>query len=97
MVLTLIGWQILRVYMKAPPRDRGPDSSAAATCRSRTFLELGVFLGPAGRVSGTVGMRAGTRELAFVDDQILVADRPALEIAFQDFARAGRVARLRGK
>jgi hypothetical protein len=34
------------------------------------------------------GMRAGARELAFVDDQILVTDRPAFEPAFQDFARS---------
>ncbi len=33
-------------------------------------------------------MRAGARELAFVDDQILVTDRPAFEPAFQDFARS---------
>src|ERR1700732_2215579 len=42
-------------------------------------------------------MRAGARELAFVDDQILVADRSSLEIALEDFARASRVARLRGE
>ena len=42
-------------------------------------------------------MRASARELALIDDQIFVADWPALEIALQDFARAGRVTRLRGK
>ncbi len=42
-----------------------------------------------------VGMRAGARELAALHDQVLVADRPVLEEAFQDLARARRVARLR--
>src|ERR1700745_1788302 len=39
-------------------------------------------------------MRARSREPALVDDEILVADWPALEIAFEDFACARRVACL---
>src|SRR5207253_1934962 len=70
---------------------------AAATRLLRTFLEFGGLLGSARRVPGAIGMRPGARELSFVDDQILVADRPALEIALEDFARASRVARLCGK
>ncbi len=46
--------------------------AAALTCRLRTFLEFGGLLGSARRVSGAVGMRAGARELAFVDDQIQI-------------------------
>ena len=40
-------------------------------------------------------MRAGAGELAAVDDQVLLADRLALEAAFEDLPRAGGVARLR--
>jgi hypothetical protein len=43
---------------------------------SNVTTPLGGFLWPAGRISGAVGMRAGAREPAFVDDQLLVADRP---------------------
>jgi hypothetical protein len=49
-------------------------------------MELGAFFGAACRVSGAVGTRAGAREPAFVDDQIFVADRTALEMAFEDSA-----------
>src|SRR5208283_160759 len=64
---------------------------------SRALLELCCFLGALRRVPGAIGVCAGARELALIDDQIFVADGPALEIALQDFARAGRVTRLRGE
>ena len=62
-----------------------------------SFLNFAASSDPPVALPGAVGMRAGAGELAAVDDQILVADRPALEIAFEDFARAGRIARLRGE
>ena len=42
---------------------------------------------------GGVGMRAHSGELATVDDQVFVADRPAVEVALEDLpgARAQRV------
>src|ERR1700730_13900596 len=61
------------------------------------FLELRCLLGPAGRVSGAIGMRAYTSEFALLDDQIFVANGSPLEIAFEDFAGARRVARLCGE
>lgn len=42
-----------------------------------------------------VGMGAGTGKLAAVDDQIFLTDRTALEPAFENFARSGRVTGLR--
>jgi hypothetical protein len=40
-------------------------------------------------------MCARARQLAAVDDEIFVPDRPLLEPAFKNLARAGCVARLR--
>ncbi len=87
------------------PRAAAPNSSSTA---ARIFiadlprpgsiaLEAGGLLGAAGRVALAVGVRAGAGELAAVDDQVLLADRPAVEPALEDLARAGRVARLRGE
>src|SRR3546814_6069819 len=45
----------------------------------------------------TTLFRSRAGELAAVDDQIFVANRAALEIAFQDLARAGRITRLGGQ
>ena len=45
-------------------------------------------------VSGAVGVSAGAGQPAGVNDQVLVADRPAVEPAFQDLLRPGRVAGL---
>src|SRR5258707_14538400 len=42
-------------------------------------------------------MRAGARQLAAVDDQILFADRTLFEPAFQNLARACGIASLRRK
>ena len=58
-------------------------------------LELRRFLRPAGGVACAVAVRAGAGEMAALDDQIFVADRPAFEEAFEDLARARGVARLR--
>ena len=60
-----------------------------------TALEAGGLLGAAGRVAGAVGVGAGAGELAAVDDQVLLADRAAVEPALEDLAGAGRVAGLR--
>src|SRR3546814_8204986 len=61
---------------------------------SGRFAEFGRFLGSARCVAACVAARARAGELAAVDDQIFVANRAALEIAFQDLARAGRITRL---
>src|SRR5262245_9839532 len=50
-----------------------------------------------GCIASRVRMRAGARELALVDDQVLRADRLLSEVALEDLARARRVARLRRK
>ena len=47
------------------------------------------------RFSGAIGMGARTGELAAIDNQILIPYRPILEPAFQHFANARGVARLR--
>src|ERR1700750_867188 len=39
-------------------------------------------------------MRTGTRKLAARDDQVFIADRPAIEPAFEHLAHTGRIARL---
>src|SRR3546814_10711604 len=57
---------------------------------SGRFAEFGRFLGSARCVAACVAARPRAGELAAVDDQIFVANRAALEIAFQDLARAGR-------
>jgi ABC-2 type transport system ATP-binding protein len=49
------------------------------------------FVGPACGVSGAVGVSAGAGQLPSVNDQVLVADRPAVEPAFQDLLRPGRL------
>ncbi len=47
------------------------------------------------RIAGAVRVRASTRESAVLHDQILVADRTALEVTLEDFPRARSIARLR--
>jgi len=76
--------------------EMGEPWSRSAKGTSRAFLEFRGFLGSAGRISGTVGMCASAREPALIDDQIFVADWPALEIALQIRA-CRRVTRLRGQ
>src|ERR1700691_2048303 len=62
---------------------------------SACVLELrGRFRAP-GRIAGGVGVGARAGELAAVDDEIFLPDRSALEPAFENLARARRVARLR--
>ena len=58
------------------------------------FLEPCRFVGAARGVAGTVGVGAGAGQLACVDDQVLVADRSALEPALEDLARPGGVTGL---
>src|SRR5215210_965253 len=57
--------------------------------------EPGRFVGAAGGVAGAVGVGAGSGELAAVDDQVLLADRAAVEPALEDLAHPGGVAGLR--
>src|SRR3546814_17797826 len=61
---------------------------------SGRFAEFGRFLGSARCVAAYVAARARAGELAAVDDQIFVANRAALAIAFQDLARSGPNTRL---
>ena len=72
---------------RRPTRRRRSGSAGLGELR-RLFRALG-------GVAGAVGMRAGCRELAAVDDEIFVADRAALEAAFENFAGARRVSGLR--
>src|SRR5260370_26575586 len=58
-------------------------------------LEAGGFLRSAGRVARPVGGRARATQLAALDDQVFLADRPVLEPAFKDLAGAPGVACLR--
>src|SRR5437773_836372 len=78
---------------KVPPSS-GKDSGSALMRRS-VLLEFRRLLGAAGGVAGAVGMGPGSGELAAVDDQVFLADRPLLEPAFDNLAGAGGVARLR--
>jgi hypothetical protein len=55
------------------------------------------FVGAAGGVAGAVGVSAGARERAAIDDQVFLADRATLKPAFQDLAHSGRIAGLRGQ
>ena len=57
-------------------------------------LEFRRLFRAAGRVAGAVGMSAGAGELTAIDDQILVANRPFVEPAFEDFTGSRRIARL---
>jgi hypothetical protein len=59
------------------------------------FLEFRRLFRTGGRVSGAIGMGAGARKLAAVDDQIFFPDRATLEPALENLARSGGVARLR--
>ncbi len=61
---------------------------------SRLFLESRRFVRAAGRIAGAVGMRPRPGQLAAVNDQVLFANRAALEPAFQDLAGPGGVSRL---
>src|SRR5262249_14388035 len=58
-------------------------------------LVLRCFLRPFGGVAGRIRMRARAGELALVNDEILGADRLLGEIALEDLASAGGIARLR--
>src|SRR5262249_33412811 len=62
---------------------------------SPRLLVLRCFLRPFGGVASRIGMRARAGELALVNDEILGPDRLLGEIAFEDLARAGGIARLR--
>ena len=57
--------------------------------------EAGRLLGAARRIALAVGVRAGAGELAGLHDQVLLADRAALEPALEDLARARRITGLR--
>src|SRR5271156_2873408 len=52
------------------------------------------LFGPAGGVASAIRVRARSRELAAIDDQVFVADRPSVEPALQNLAGAGRIAGL---
>src|SRR5258707_12810505 len=55
-------------------------------------LEAGCFLRAACNVAWLVGVSARSGELAALDDQVLLADRPVLKPAFEDLASARGVA-----
>lgn len=76
---------------RAPVRRR----RCPATIASPSGLEPRRFLRSAGGIAGTVAMRAGTGEMAALDDQIFVADRPVVEEALEDLANPRGIARLR--
>src|SRR5688500_16317204 len=61
----------------------------------RFRLELGRFLRTAGGVAVAIAVGSGASEAAAREDQKFVAERPASEKAFEDFAGAGGIARLR--
>src|SRR6266516_1908214 len=75
----------------------------AVIWRKLVGVEIGVkkvwsFIGgAAGGVTGAVGMSAGARERAAIDDQVFLADRTTLKPALQDLAHSGRIAGLRGQ
>src|SRR5216683_7980477 len=58
-------------------------------------LEAGCFVRSACGVAWLVGVSARSGELAALDDQVLLADRPVLKPAFEDLAGARGVACLR--
>jgi hypothetical protein len=65
------------------------------TNHSTVRLESRCLFGTSRRIAGAVGMRARTRELAPIDDEILLANGTPVEPAFENFPRARRVAGLR--
>src|SRR5260221_173764 len=75
-----------------PPRAPRPGRARAGR---GSRLETRRFPRAAGRIAGLVGGRARPGELAALDDQVLLADRPVLEPALQDLAGARGVAGLR--
>ena len=86
-----------RRYLRLPDgwSRRKPDIAHRDWGQSVGPLELGRVFRSLGRVAGAIRMLALARQLAAVDDEIFVPDRPLLEPAFKNLARAGRVARLR--
>jgi hypothetical protein len=60
----------------------------------RSCLEAGGFLRSAGGIAGLVGVRACPGQLATLNDQVFLTDRPVLKPAFQDLAGARGVAGL---
>src|SRR6266496_6835342 len=70
-------------------------STVSMSGRRLAILEACCFVEAAGGVAGAVGVRAGARERAAIDDQVFLADRTTSKPAFQDLAHAGRVAGLR--
>src|SRR5208282_6255934 len=75
---------------------RRRSSSGLGSCAlSVGVLEFCRLLGSAGCISGAIRMRPNARELAAIDDEIFVADRPPFEEALEDFPCPGRVSALR--
>src|SRR5450830_2166450 len=62
--------------------------------RSTSFLEAFCFFGTLGGVTRAVGVGADASQLAALDDQVLVANRPVLEITLESFPRASRITGL---
>ena len=62
---------------------------------SRLFFESCRFLRTSGGIASAVRMRTRSGQFAFVNNQILIANRTTAEPALQDFAHASGVARLR--
>merc|ERR1719408_1213159 len=60
-------------------------------------LELGGLGGAPGGVSFTVSVRARTRELPVLRDEVLVPDRLVVEVRLEDLVHTGDVAVLRRK
>src|SRR5271156_4432816 len=75
---------------------RRRSSSGLGSCAiSVGVLEFCRLLGSAGCISGAIRMRPNAGELAAIDDEISVADRPPFEEALEDFPCSGRVSGLR--
>lgn len=72
---------------------RAGDNRHRPDCNSRR-PESRRLLGTLCRVAFAIGVSAGACELSPLHDEIFVANRPAFEPAFENFARARGVARL---
>jgi Cyclic nucleotide-binding domain len=71
-------------------------TAVAGSCASLLgVLEFRSVLGSAGRIPSAVGMRPRAGQLAAINDEIFVADRPPVEEALKNFSCSGGVSGLR--
>src|SRR5919106_7032594 len=81
--------RVIVVMSSSPPRQ------SARTSRTCTHVEvLGARRSSGSAALGAVGVCAGAGECTGLDDQVLLADRAAIEPALEDLADSRRVARL---